>query len=150
MITEFLQALTEREPIDPELQKYLTKSGYYGRTAKCLSWELVGVQRPGWIQVFEFQIRAKRTTGDWEEKFGICRTDERDGTYEIQLFDNEDECREARLSSTEDMITTGRQPNSLVKTFLMILFVAAITVATIGAVISQAKAQPPLTNSQPE
>ena len=84
-----LQNLSEREPIDPELKRHLSESGYYGRTAKCLRWKLVGVQRPGWVQVFEFHVRAKRTTGDWEEKFGICRTDERDDTCEIQLFGEE-------------------------------------------------------------
>ena len=138
MITKFLQGLAEREPIDPELQKFLTKSGYYGRTAKCLRWQLVGVQRPGWIQIFEFQLRAKRTNGEWEKPYGICRTDERNDTYEVQLFDNEEDCRAARLLVTEEMITTNRAPDSLVKAALMILFFLSIVVAIVGTILSLA------------
>ncbi|MEM9701126.1 MAG: hypothetical protein AAF907_01630, partial [Planctomycetota bacterium] len=40
--------------------------------------ELVAVQRPGWVQVFRFRLRAKdRETGDWEELRGLARDDER-------------------------------------------------------------------------
>jgi hypothetical protein len=136
MITKHLQRLNEREPLDPELQRYLTERGYYGRTAKCLNWKLVGVERPGWVQVFEFHVRAKRTSGQWEEKFGICRTDERDDTYQIELFDDQATCRQAAVAGTTGMITGGRGPGHPVKTFLMLLFLAAISVAATGALIS--------------
>ncbi len=142
MITRMLQSLTEREPIDSELQRHLSESGYYGRTAKCLSWQLVGVVRPGWIQVFEFHVRAKRQGGDWEEKFGVCRTDERDGTYEIQLFNSQEACQVARESIVSGMITHGRGTGHWAKTLLMGLFFAALAIATIGAVLSL---MPPVT-----
>jgi hypothetical protein len=150
MITRMLQGLTEREPIDPELQRHLSESGYYGRTAKCLRWKLVGVQRPGWVQVFEFHIRAKRTTGDWEEKFGMCRIDERYDTYEIQLFDDENARREACLLSTSEMITAERGTDHWVKTMLMTLFVVALSIATIGAVVNLGTAEKPSEVNEPE
>jgi hypothetical protein len=133
---KLLQSLAENERVDPELQKFLTKAGYYGRTAKCLRCILVGVQRPGWIQVFEIELRAKRQDGDWEEKFALCHTDERDGTYQIQLFDDYQACREAREQSTAGMIVGGRGENHPVKSLLMILFTVALLIAILGAVLT--------------
>lgn len=133
---KLLQSLTERERLDPELQKFLTEQGYYGRTAKCLRCVLVGVQRPGWVQVFEMDLRAKRQEGDWEEKFALCRTDERDGTYQIQLFDDYQTCREASQFSTQGMIVHGRGNGHPVKSLLMVLFVVALLIAVLGAVLA--------------
>jgi hypothetical protein len=133
---KLLQNLAERERVDPELQKFLTEAGYYGRTAKCLRCVLVGVQRPGWIQVFEIDLRAKRQEGDWEEKFALCLTDERDGTYQVQLFDDYQACREASQLSTQGMIVQGRGDSHPVKTLLMVLFVVALFLAVLGAVLA--------------
>ncbi len=136
MIHKFMQRLMENESIDPELQEYLSGIGYYGRTAKCLHCKMIGVQRPGWVQVFELHIRAKRKNGGWEDKFGICRSDERDGTYEIQLFDDQQACRDACQESTSGMITHGRGPGHWVKTMLMSLFVVVLAIAVVGGVLS--------------
>ena len=100
--------------------------------------------------MFEFHVRAKRTTGDWEEKFGICRTDERYDTYEIQLFDYENACREACLESTSEMITAAGRTDHWVKTMLMTLFVVALSIATIGAVVSLGATEKPSVVNEPE
>lgn len=147
MITKFLESLNAREPIDPEVQKHLSESGYYGRTAKSLRWKLVGVQRPGWVQVFEFHLRAKRMTGDWKELYGMCRIDERYDTYDIQLFDDQHTCREACLRVTSGMITATRGTKHWLKTMLMTLFVVALSFATIGAVVSLGTSEEPASAS---
>lgn len=136
MVNRFLQRLSAREKLDPELQQVLSAAGYYGRTAKCVRCTLIGVLRPGWVQLFELHLRAKRQEGDWEDKFAICHTDERDGTYEIQLFDDEQACREARLAASEGMLVAGGGQSHPVKTMLMVLFAVALVLAISAAALT--------------
>ena len=131
-----IRRLLETDSIDPELKQFLTDAGYYGGSAKCQRYKLIGVQRPGWVQVFEIELKVKRQEGDWEDKLALCTTDERDGTYQIQLFDDREACREAGLQATAGMIVQGRGENHPVKSALLLLFTFALMIAIVGAVLT--------------
>ena len=55
---------------EKDIRDHLTANGYYGRSAEIRGLNLVAVQRPGWLQVFSFDLRAKDVDGDWRELFG--------------------------------------------------------------------------------
>ena len=64
--------------LEHDLRAWLDAHGHYGRSAEFEELELTAVQRPGWVQVFRFRVRAKnKTSGEWEELRGLARDDER-------------------------------------------------------------------------
>ena len=93
---------------EKDLRDHLESIGYIGRSARFLRLELTGIERPGWIQLFEFHVEAKKRDGDWEPLFGICRDDERSQTFEVQLLSNPDQQKQSGRFHSETMITLDR------------------------------------------
>lgn len=63
---------------EKDIRDYLESQGYEGPSAKFDSLELVAVQRPGWVQIFEFVVRVSQ--GDDRQQFyGVAKDDERNG-----------------------------------------------------------------------
>ena len=48
--------------------------------------ELYAFKRPGWEQVFRFQVQSSRGPGHAQHWFGIMQCDERRGKPRLQLF----------------------------------------------------------------
>lgn len=101
------------------IRRHLTITGYYGRTAKLRQVRLAAVKRPGWMQVFRFEVTARlAVTGDdsdddaqangaaasidanvsevptYHELFGLVREDQRSGQVEIHVFRSGEQRRE--------------------------------------------------------
>lgn len=71
-------ALIGNKFLEHDLRSWLDEHDHYGRSAEVEELELVAVQRPGWVQVFRFRVRAKnQSTGEWEALRGFARDDER-------------------------------------------------------------------------
>ena len=71
-------ALIGNKVVEHDLRGWLDGRGHYGRSAELEELELAAVQRPGWVQVFRFRVRAKnKATGQWEELRGLARDDDR-------------------------------------------------------------------------
>ncbi len=71
-------ALIGNKFLEHDLRGWLDGQGRYGRSAEIEELELAAVQRPGWVQVFRFRVRAKnKTTGEWDSLRGLIRDDER-------------------------------------------------------------------------
>ena len=87
MACEVFVLMIANKCTENDLRDHLTEIGYFPRSAMFLSLELTAIERPGWVQVFQFHVQAKKQHGDWEEYFGICRSDERSNAFEVQLFD---------------------------------------------------------------
>ena len=119
---------------EKDLRDHLSKIGYFGRSANFLKLELKAIERPGWVQVFEFHVHAKKKDGVWEELFGTCRTDERSNSFDVQLLAGQDEQCEALRHITKDMITHDRGPRHWSFWPLMSLFGIAILTAIVGAI----------------
>ena len=118
---------------EKDLRDHLESIGYIGRSARFLRLELTGIERPGWIQLFEFHVEAKKRDGDWEPLFGICRDDERSQTFEVQLLSNPDQQRQSGRFHSETMITHDRPAAHWIKTLLLMLVLVALGVAIVGA-----------------
>lgn len=123
---------------EKDLRDYLTAEGYYGRSAEILSLELKAVERPGWVQVFEFHVHAKQQDkegGNWEQLRGVVRTDERSNLFDVEYFDTT--TRETALNTaSEGMITSSREKRHWTYWPLMAIFAFALGVAIVGAVVS--------------
>ena len=71
-------ALIGNKILEHDLRAWLDSAGHYGRSAELEELELAAVQRPGWVQVFRFRVRAKhKDSGEWRTLRGLCRDDER-------------------------------------------------------------------------
>ena len=122
---------------EKDLRDHLESIGYIGRSARFLRLELTGIERPGWIQLFEFHVEAKKRDGDWEPLFGICRDDERSQTFEVQLLSNPDQHKQSGRFHSETMITHDRPAPHWIKTLLLMLVLVALGVAIVGAYSSE-------------
>lgn len=122
---------------EKDLRDYLTSRGFFGRSAKLHKLELVGIEPPGWVQIFEFHVDAKRATGDWVTLFGTCRGDERNGTFEVRTFNNRTSQTDSIQEETAGMIARDRKVSAVPEAALFFAgFVAlAATAVAIAAVI---------------
>lgn len=100
------------------IRRHLTENGFYGGTAKLRNVRLVAVQRPGWLQVFRFEVtaRVRPAQGDvdspgsqpqYRELFGLVRDDIRDNTNSVRVFEDAQQRRELFARWSEDLICLG-------------------------------------------
>jgi hypothetical protein len=123
--------------IEKDLRDHLQETGYYGRSAQFSRLELVAVKRPGWLQVFSFEVRAKQQEGDWVELFGTCRDDERTKQFDVVLTADSSE-RDLRLAEfAEGLITLQRGSKHWIQTALLALFVVVIIIAAVASFLSE-------------
>jgi hypothetical protein len=90
------------------IRRHLSDNGYFGGTAKLRAVRLAAVQRPGWLQVFRFEVTARvadhgvsdsRAAGDhaedfpatYHDLFGLVREDHRHNRTEIRVFRSSDQ-----------------------------------------------------------
>lgn len=72
----------------------LDSQGYYGDSAVFKQVKLAAVQRPGWLQVFEFELSARprmpedvqTASDDKIQLYGLVRQDERYQKTEVRFF----------------------------------------------------------------
>lgn len=122
---------------EKDIRDYLTENGYYGRTAKIVDLKLVAVQRPGWLQVFRFDLRAKQQDGDWVELFGTCRDDEAAKLFEVSLSQDAT-ARDLQIEAWSDgLIALGRRESHWLKGVLLTLFAFAMLLAIAGALFGE-------------
>ena len=123
--------------VEKDLRDYLSKLGYYGRTAQFSNLKLVAVQRPGWLQVFSFDVRAKHESAGWTDLHGACLDDERYKRFEVVL-DEAAELRDVTISEWSQGLITNRRDSSLhpVAVGLLGLFVV-VSCLVLCSVIAQ-------------
>ncbi len=100
--------------LERSLRAHLTGRGYYGDTAKFLTFRLVAIQRPGWLQVFSYSVEARvanstNASTDSAERevvklFGLVRQDERYRRCDIEIFRNAAERHALYNRWTEELI----------------------------------------------
>ena len=122
--------------IEKDLRSYLNEVGYNGRSAKLERLELVGIQRPGWLQLFEFEVLAKRPNdADTSRLFGVCIDDERTKRFEVHLATNEPSRDSQMHAWSEDMITLKKRTDKTLPMTFVFLF--ALVLAAIGTAAIQ-------------
>ena len=138
---------------EKDIRDWLDANGFVGRTAKINDLELHAIERPGWVQVFEFQMRSKirptqiSTYQDeeseaelepaWLDRFGVVLDDERKRTQSLrtQIWVFEDrEGQQAKLESvSQGMLVRNSGSNS---SALLWIAVTAILFLAIVSLVS--------------
>ena len=121
---------------EKDLREYLDDNGFFGSSIRFISLELAAIERPGWVQVFNFHAHLKTRGGRWVVRYGICRTDERSRLFEVSLFDQGDERAAAFRSDTATMITRERRDQHWTMMPLLLLFLFVVGVASVGAILT--------------
>ncbi|MEM9368144.1 MAG: hypothetical protein AAGD07_19285 [Planctomycetota bacterium] len=82
------------------IRRHLSQHGYFGKTARLRAVRLVAVQRPGWLQVFRFESRARLDPGSddevqlepqYHDLHGLVRIDRRKEVTDVRVFQRSDE-----------------------------------------------------------
>ncbi|MEP3480159.1 MAG: hypothetical protein ABJZ55_12985 [Fuerstiella sp.] len=139
--------LDRNKSTEKDLRSYLDDNGYFGRTAKFQLLKLTAVERPGWVQIFQFEIEAKREDSDWESLYGFCRTDERSDAFEVQMSHDALAAQQSFGEASEDMITheTAQQHSP----FVGLLFIAVVvTILAAGILFYQKTRNPPVLDTE--
>lgn len=122
--------------IEKDLREHLQSQGYWGRSAEFHSLELAAIGRPGWLQVFRFDVRAKnQSTEAWSEIYGVCRDDERYEQLDVVLCESAPE-RDVQLQQwSEGLISHQRDRRHWLHYVLMSLFAAIAMLIAIAAAV---------------
>jgi hypothetical protein len=100
--------------MENNIRRHLTQHGYFGSSAKFQAVRLVAVQRPGWLQVYRFEVTARvdpKTPDDelepepeYQKLFGLVREDHRHHESKVRVFDGESERIELFRQWSEGLI----------------------------------------------
>lgn len=95
--------------MENSIRRHLDQAGYFGRTAQLSNVRLVAIQRPGWLQIYRFEVKARVRIDDEEvdgpapslqyiQLFGLVLHDFRKSIANVRLFDEPDP-RQAQFRS---------------------------------------------------
>ena len=124
--------------VEKDLRTHLSKIGYAGGSACFENLELVGIQRPGWIQVFSFTVTARQMDDDDATKlFGVCIDDERTKRFEVVL-DADELVRDQQLGQwTQNLLTVRGGNNEKLPATFVCLFACLLAAVVIAAIAIQ-------------
>ena len=109
MFKSILNSLVQNRTAEKDIRDWLTKRGYSGNSAKFGEVELHAIGRPGWVQVFRFDVTTMIVAEqNREHLFGAMRDDERYGPPKIVVFKHASERDEQLASWSENLIVHRR------------------------------------------
>lgn len=129
------------------LRRHLTTLGWSGVDARFRELELVAVERPGWVQFFEFDVSIERLPEDADDDpetvrlVGVCRDDER-FTTEVRLASSAEDLDEILADWAANAIRPQRRIDreqasrafDRASTVLVVVFALSIALALIVTV----------------
>ena len=97
------------------IRRHLSEQGFFGATAKLQNVRLIAVQRPGWLQVYRFEVVARVRPDDvsedrpdpeaeYRQLHGLVKDDIRYKVQTVRTFRTESERRELFAVWSEDLI----------------------------------------------
>lgn len=128
--------LIRNRTTEKDIRGWMDKNGFYGSSAKIKELELYAVQRPGWLQIFSFQVRVKSrqpSEQPWQEMFGVVKDDERrrgEMKTQVELFPTAQQQTDQLLQWSEGLIAKSNQQH-LSNGNLLLLIAAGVVCATI-------------------
>jgi hypothetical protein len=139
---------------EKDLRVWLDHEGWFGRSAKIDSLELYAIKRPGWEQVFRFEIEAKKKpleaeslspgdqplppeTGEHDQmvrRWGAIHDDERTKANRpsIWIYEKENELLSKLEKLSEEMIVLRQGQTSAALLPLMAVVVLVILFASFA------------------
>jgi len=97
------------------IRKHLSLNGYYGRSAKLKRVRLVAIERPGWLQVYRFEVSARvaldeelegvaTVEAEYHDLYGLVKDDLRHKISVVRVFKCEKERRELFARWSENLV----------------------------------------------
>lgn len=96
------------------IRQHLNQIGYFGSSTKVQRLRLVAVQRPGWLQIFRFEVVARvrqemdedgpDPEAEYHTLFGLVRDDHRRNLSDIRVFAEESERKHLFARWSEGLI----------------------------------------------
>ncbi|MEM9940771.1 MAG: hypothetical protein AAF939_04205 [Planctomycetota bacterium] len=133
---------------EKDIRDWLPSRGYESRSAKISELDLYAIQRPGWLQIFRFRLKAIRLGNSEDEDhdddsnqffefYGIVQDDERkrklaDRT-QIQIYRTLVEQEEQLEIVAKDLIKCRRNDSSQLPVIILIGFVGLTVAALIAS-----------------
>lgn len=75
-----------------EIRQWLNVSGYAGSAARFIELELHAIERPGWLQIYRFEVQVRPSIesdsgniSNWQTRWGVVRDDERGSSQADRL-----------------------------------------------------------------
>ncbi|TWT95106.1 hypothetical protein [Neorhodopirellula pilleata] len=100
--------------MENSIRKHLTQNGYFGSSAKFQAVRLVAVQRPGWLQLYRFEVTARvdpqvpdnapTPEPEYRQLFGLVREDYRHNQSNVRVFTDEHERKALFLQWSDGLI----------------------------------------------
>lgn len=110
--------------LEHAIRRHLSANGHYGGSAKLENVKLAAIQRPGWLQVYRFDVVARvipklavegvenelnddgavDAPARYSRLYGLVREDVRHDSTTIRTFDNPDERRELFAEWSDNLI----------------------------------------------
>lgn len=112
----------------------LIEKGFARSSIDFTHFDLVAIERPGWVQIYKFVVSARKLNEpEATLMHGLLRDDERAAT-EIHVFDSIKECDKTLLNLQRGMIVKTNTSISRVQAWLLGLFVIILLLAMASEV----------------
>jgi hypothetical protein len=108
ILGEFVKNLIGNKSAEKDIRDWLPENGYNGKSAKFVEVELHAIMRPGWLQVFRFEVKCLSADDQSVQLFGAMRSDERYGRPAI-VVSEDIEIRDLQLAEWSDGLITQRR-----------------------------------------
>ena len=93
---------------EKDIRDWLLKNGYHEKSARFAEIELHAIKRPGWLQVFRFELTTLTADRESVQLFGAMYSDERYGEPKITVHEAIAERDSQLLAWSEGLITQRR------------------------------------------
>lgn len=121
---------------EQDIREHLDANGFCGASAQLRDVELVAIERPGWVQIYRFEVDATDSEETRRRFFGVLKDDQRSAAYpKISLFDTEEQRRPLLQQYSHGLLTHERQPLGTFEIRLLRFFAAVVTLAVISGIV---------------
>ena len=122
---------------EKDVRAWMDQNGFYGNSADINHLELHAIERPGWVQVFSFEARAKsreESEQPWQELYGVVKDDERrrgSNKTKVALFGSIDQQTE-RLEQWSQGLIAKKVEGDQSSTTMVLLMVGGVVFSAIA------------------
>ena len=105
----------------------MDRNGFYGTSADIRDLELYAIERPGWLQVFRFEVRGKsraESEEPWSEMFGVVKDDERrrgDKKTQVEMFPTAQQQADKLQQWSQGLIAKSNQGDRSNRSLLLLI-----------------------------
>lgn len=124
---------------EKDLRDWFTQQGWDGKSGRFEELKLIAIERPGWVQVFQFCGTIFDENNQKHNLCGYCRDDERSQKFDVVYGESFTDLHTNFAEWTSGLVTKSRCNKHPVQIALIILFVVCLSLLMIWlAIISLA------------